>query len=268
MFEYFIYCYGTQILTAILCAIFGCLGYAIKRLATKYINDDTKRTIAKVAVQFVEQVWTSLHGADKLAKALETTGAGSLIADAIVGALGSNPNPMILLLVIFIVAYPFLWMVFTAFKPYRETITYPPTLLPTTWSLEGLTSCLAELDVHHFMKNSLVVSISVLILQYIVIIPAAYAFARVRFPGRSLLFGIVLLGFMIPQQVTFVPVYLIFSKAKALQSYWPQILPFVANAFGIFLLRQYFMQIPEEIISYDLKVNYICPSCRSKAEKE
>ena len=152
------------------------------------------------------------------------------------------------LLVIFIVAYPFLWMVFTAFKPYRETITYPPTLLPTTWSLEVLTSCLAELDVHHFMKNSLVVSISVLILQYIVIIPAAYAFARVRFPGRSLLFGIVLLGFMIPQQVTFVPVYLIFSKAKALQSYWPQILPFVANAFGIFLLRQYFMQIPEEII--------------------
>ena len=55
-----------------LCAIFGCLGYAIKRLATRYVNDDTKRTIAKVAVQFVEQVWTSLHGADKLAKALET----------------------------------------------------------------------------------------------------------------------------------------------------------------------------------------------------
>ena len=72
MFEYFIYHYGTQIIAAILCAIFGCLGYAIKRLATKYINDDTKRTIAKVAVQFVEQVWTSLHGADKLAKALET----------------------------------------------------------------------------------------------------------------------------------------------------------------------------------------------------
>ena len=75
MFEYFVYCYGTQILTAILCAIFGCLGYALKRLATKYVNDDTKRTVAKVAVQFVEQVWTSLHGADKLAKALETAAA-------------------------------------------------------------------------------------------------------------------------------------------------------------------------------------------------
>lgn len=152
------------------------------------------------------------------------------------------------LLVIFIVAYPFLWMVFTAFKPYKETITYPPTLMPTKWVMDGLRECLDTLDVRHFMTNSLVVSISVLVLQYIVIIPAAYAFARVKFPGRSLLFGVVLLGFMIPQQVTFVPVYLIFSKAKALQSYWPQILPFVANAFGIFLLRQYFMQIPEEII--------------------
>ena len=75
MFEYFVYCYGTQILTAILCAIFGCLGYALKRLATKYVNDDTKRTVAKVVVQFVEQVWTTLHGADKLAKALETAEA-------------------------------------------------------------------------------------------------------------------------------------------------------------------------------------------------
>ena len=75
MFEYFIYHYGTQIIAAILCAIFGCLGYAIKKLAVKYINDDTKRAIARVAVQFVEQVWNTLHGADKLAKALETAEA-------------------------------------------------------------------------------------------------------------------------------------------------------------------------------------------------
>lgn len=152
------------------------------------------------------------------------------------------------ILIIFIVAYPFLWMVCTAFKPYKETITYPPTLFPQQWVTDGLKECFEELDVWHFMKNSLVVSISTLFIQYLVIIPAAYAFARVKFPGRSILFGIVLLGFMIPQQVTFVPVYLIFSRAKLLQSYWPQILPFVANAFGIFLLRQYFMQIPEEII--------------------
>lgn len=151
------------------------------------------------------------------------------------------------ILIICIVAYPFLWMVFTAFKPLKES-SLSTALLPQTWTLEGFVACFGNLDVWHFMKNSIVVSVSVLFLQYLIIIPAAYGFARVKFPGRGLLFGVVLLGFMIPQQVTFVPVYLIFSKAKMLQSYLPQILPFVANAFGIFLLRQYFMQIPEEII--------------------
>ncbi len=77
------------------------------------------------------------------------------------------------LLVIFIVAYPFLWMVCTAFKPYKETITYPPTLLPSQWVFDGLKECLTEMDVRHFMKNSIVVSFSVLLLQYLVIIPAA-----------------------------------------------------------------------------------------------
>lgn len=152
------------------------------------------------------------------------------------------------LLIIFIVAYPFFWVVFTAFKPYKETITNPPGFIPKIWTLEGMRQCLSSLDIWHFMKNSLIVSLSVLIGQYLIIIPAAYAFARCKFVGKNILFGIVLLGFMIPQQVTFIPTYLLFSKQKMLQSFWPQILPFLANAFGIFLLRQYFMQIPEEII--------------------
>jgi len=75
MFEYFIYCYGTQILTAILCAIFGCVGYALKRLCTRYINDNTKIAIARIAAQFAEQVWNTLHGAEKMKKALETAEA-------------------------------------------------------------------------------------------------------------------------------------------------------------------------------------------------
>lgn len=157
-------------------------------------------------------------------------------------------NLLLKLVIICIVAYPFFWVVLTAFKPYKETITNPPSFFPTVWTLEGLQKCLLSLDIWHFLKNSLIVSFTVLIGQYIIIIPAAYAFARCKFIGKNLLFGIVLLGFMIPQQITFIPTYLLFSKAKMLQSYWPQILPFIANAFGIFLLRQYFLQIPEEII--------------------
>ena len=151
-------------------------------------------------------------------------------------------------LVISSIANPIIWIVVTSFKPYAETTVYPPTLLPRQWTTEGYVKALEMVDVWGFLKNSLVVSLSVLALQYLIIIPAAYAFARCKFRGKGFFFGIVLMGFMIPQQVTFVPVYLMFSKAGILQSFWPQILPFIANAFGIFLLRQYFMQIPEEII--------------------
>lgn len=152
------------------------------------------------------------------------------------------------LAVIIIIAYPFVWMVLTSFKPYKETTVYPPTFLPQVWTTEGYHQALGLIDVLHYFKNSLIISLSVLALQFLIIIPAAYAFARCKFRFKGLFFGIVLLGFMVPQQVTFVPVYLMFSKAKMLQSFWPQILPFISNAFGIFLLRQYFMQIPEEII--------------------
>ena len=162
--------------------------------------------------------------------------------------LGGALNAALKLLLIFLIAYPFIWMVFTSFKPYKETTIYPPTLLPTNWTTEGYVKALEMVDVATFLKNSLIVSLTVLVLQYLVIVPAAYAFARCKFRFKGFFFGIVLLGFMIPQQVTFIPIYLMFSKAGLLQSLIPQILPFISNAFGIFLLRQYFMQIPEEIV--------------------
>ena len=162
--------------------------------------------------------------------------------------LGGALNAALKLLLIFLIAYPFIWMVFTSFKPYKETTIYPPTLIPTNLTTEGYVKALEMVDVATFLKNSLIVSLTVLVLQYLVIVPAAYAFARCKFRFKGFFFGIVLLGFMIPQQVTFIPIYLMFSKAGLLQSLIPQILPFISNAFGIFLLRQYFMQIPEEII--------------------
>lgn len=75
MLNYFITNYGTQIIGIILCAIFGCLGYAVKKLCARYINDDTKATVARTAAKFVEQVFTDIHGKYKLHKALETAEA-------------------------------------------------------------------------------------------------------------------------------------------------------------------------------------------------
>jgi len=88
----------------------------------------------------------------------------------------------------------------------------------------------------------------VLVLQYLIIVPAAYSFARHEYFGKNIFFGIVLLGLMIPQQITFLPVYLMFSRMKMLKTFIPLILPFISNPFGIFMLRQYFMQIPQEVI--------------------
>lgn len=75
MFDYFIYTYGPTLAMMILCAIFGTLGHMVKRIYVTHINDDTKRSIASVAAQFVEQAWKTLHGAEKLQKALETAEA-------------------------------------------------------------------------------------------------------------------------------------------------------------------------------------------------
>ena len=75
MFDFFIYTYGPTILLAILTAVFGVLGYGAKRIYINHINDETKRSIAAAVVAFVEQVWKTLHGADKLNKALETAEA-------------------------------------------------------------------------------------------------------------------------------------------------------------------------------------------------
>ena len=161
---------------------------------------------------------------------------------------GSLFSAAIKTVLIVLIAYPFAWMFFTSFKPFSETLIYPPALLPSEWTTEGYDRAMSTINIWHFFRNSVIISASVLITQFFVVVPAAYAFARCRFPMKNVLFGIVLLGFMIPMQAVFIPIYLMFSRMGILQSYLPQILPFVANAFGIFLLRQYFMQIPEEII--------------------
>jgi len=72
MFEYFVYTYGSQVLLLILCILFGSLGFLARRVADRFLTDETKRTIARTVVQYVEQVWKDLHGKDKLHKALET----------------------------------------------------------------------------------------------------------------------------------------------------------------------------------------------------
>ena len=157
-------------------------------------------------------------------------------------------NIILKVAVMVIIAFPFYWMVSTSLKDYTEALQFPPTLFPSSLHWENYAHVFEIVPIGLYFRNSVVVSLCVLVLQYLIIVPAAYSFARHEYFGKNIFFGIVLLGLMIPQQITFLPVYLMFSRMKMLKTFIPLILPFISNPFGIFMLRQYFMQIPQEVI--------------------
>ncbi len=153
----------------------------------------------------------------------------------------------ILLMLAFI--FPFYWMLVTAFKGYTESMAVPPTLFPKVWTLEGYRSTFnSGLNILNYAKNTVLITTAVIALQLVIMVPAAYAFAKREFPLKGLWFGIVLVAFMIPLQLTYIPVYLRMQDLNLVNTLWPQILPMGADAFGIFMLRQSFKQIPDEII--------------------
>ncbi|MDL2317850.1 carbohydrate ABC transporter permease [Eubacteriales bacterium OttesenSCG-928-A19] len=158
-------------------------------------------------------------------------------------------SDVVKIIVMLMFVFPFYWMIITAFKPYVESMQVPPTLWPQTFSLEGYINTFnSGLNIPRFMLNTVIVTCSVICLQLVVMVPAAYAFAKRKFPLSGIAFGVVLVAFMIPQQLTYIPIYLMMAKAKLINSLWPQIIPFGADAFGIFMLRQSFKQIPDEIV--------------------
>ena len=152
------------------------------------------------------------------------------------------------LVLIVVMAFPFFWMISTALQTLQETISVPPTLWPASPQWGNFAEVFKTVPVLGYLKNSIIVCVCVVFLQYLIIVPAAYALSKYHFRAKPLVFALVMLGQMIPMQITFLPVYFMFSKVKLLSTLIPLILPFISNPFGIFMLRQYFMQIPQEVI--------------------
>lgn len=153
-----------------------------------------------------------------------------------------------LLVVGLIFVFPFLWMATTAFKTMPEVHQFPPSLLPQTWEWGNFVKAWESGPFLTYIGNSFVVAIGILLLQFLTGVPAAYAFARYQFPGRGLLFALTLIVLMIPGHVIFLPIYVQMSDWGLVNTLWSLILPYAASAFGIFLLRQAFMQVPDEVI--------------------
>ncbi|CAG7597287.1 L-arabinose transport system permease protein AraQ [Paenibacillus solanacearum] len=150
--------------------------------------------------------------------------------------------------ILLVFVFPFLWMISTSLQTFEETLSFPPTWIPASPQWINFADAMNAGPFLTYAKNSIMITGSIIAIQLVVMIPAAYAFAKYNFAGKNMLFSLILLAFMIPGQVTFIPVYLMLADWGIIKTLLPQIIPFMSSAFGIFLLRQYFMQIPQELI--------------------
>jgi ABC-type glycerol-3-phosphate transport system permease component len=144
-------------------------------------------------------------------------------------------------------AAPLAWMVSTAFKPESEVYSYPPRWLPHAPTLINFHHVLEQFAFGRWWLNSIVAALASTLLVLIFDSLAAYAFARMRFRGSGLIYGVVLSMLMVPIQVTFIPVYLFFAQIGMLDTLPSIFLPTVANVTGIFILRQFFRTIPTDL---------------------
>ena len=144
-------------------------------------------------------------------------------------------------------AFPLLWMVAGSFKPQREAIDFPPTLLPQEPTLDNYLRLFTELDFGRYLINTvLVVLIGAVGLLFMAM--AGYAFAKHRFRGKDGLFFLVLATLMIPVQVTMIPTYLILNGMKLTNTLVGIALPTLVSGFGVFLFRQFMSTIPDEVL--------------------
>lgn len=154
---------------------------------------------------------------------------------------------VVVILLALAVIMPFIWMISTSFKPLNEVFIYPPRWLPKTWVVENYLEVWNQAPFARYFINSSFVALVVTIGQLISCSLAAFAFARMKFRGKNTMFMVFMSTTFISTQVTLVPSYLIISKLEWIDSYQALIIPFLANAFGVFMIRQSFMTIPREL---------------------
>jgi multiple sugar transport system permease protein len=148
---------------------------------------------------------------------------------------------------------PFVWSILTSFKTLPESAREHPTGWPLHWTLDAWTGPYGVLSAGSFPRwflNSIVVALIVCFGNLFFDSLAGYAFARLRFPGRNALFFIVLGTMMVPAAMTLLPLYIILVKMPGgswIDSYQGLTVPFMVSAFGIFLMRQFFLSLPVEL---------------------
>lgn len=144
---------------------------------------------------------------------------------------------------------PFVWMLVTSIKPPSEVFSATLSLWPKQfYGVENYGYALTQAPLLRFALNGVIICAGILIVQLLVAIPCAYALAKLRFPGRQVLFVLVLLALAIPVQVPALPLYIALANLDLLNTYFAMMVPFFLSVFAIFLLRQFFKGFPDDII--------------------
>jgi multiple sugar transport system permease protein len=142
---------------------------------------------------------------------------------------------------------PLVWMLSTSLKPEGQILSLIPRWIPKTLTLENYRDVLDKFRLIAWGMNSIVVAAGATILGLVISIPAAYAFAKMRFRGQQWIFLLILSTILVPVHITIVPLFLGLAKLRLTDTYFSLIMPTVANGFGVFLLRQFFQGIPREL---------------------
>lgn len=144
---------------------------------------------------------------------------------------------------------PLYWMVITSLKTLRAVHAFPPEWIPNPIVLNNYPQALSVFPFWLYFANSVTIVVGVILGNLLSCSLVAYAFAKLRAPGRNFLFGILLSTMMLPEHVTLIPVYILFQRLGWVNTFLPLIVPywFARSAFSIFLLRQFFMTLPQEL---------------------
>lgn len=162
--------------------------------------------------------------------------------------LGKGMNTVIMALASLLLLSPMIWMISTSFKKAKDVFTYPIQWIPSEPVLTNHIKVWTTGDGFAlFYFNSLKISLILMIGAPLLAAMAAYGFSRIEFKGRNVIFLLYLCLMMIPQQVLFVPKFIMFEWMHIYNTHWALILPGLFTVFGVFMIRQFFMSIPHEI---------------------
>ncbi len=154
----------------------------------------------------------------------------------------------VLVVGLILTAAPLLWMVSASLMPAGEATTFPPRLLPSRVTFEHYAALFTRLDLARYLVNSTLIATAITAISILINSLAGYAFAKLRFQGRDAIFRGLVAALVIPVQVTMLPLFLLLKEMGLINTYMGVIIPGMASIFGIFLIRQYALSIPDSLL--------------------